>query len=449
MRKLLLLLVLAAIAGGAVFSWPRLEGEAPTITAPARVALGTGGARVEVEWADAQTGLRSVEAFLEVDTDARPLLTRSLHARAWPGALLAGAADRQTNERVEIALDPKTLAVPDGPATLVLRASDWAWSDFFAGNQAELRVPVVVDTAPPRIASDTGLTYATRGGSAVAVYRVSADTVRHGVRVGDAFFAGTTLADDREACIYALPIDVEPGTVPVVVATDEAGNEATVRLAVRVKDVSFPTVPISLSQRFLDNVAAEFGDGGDAVATFRRVNEELRVTSEQTIRGAVGAPTPRRFRGAFEQMANSKVTSDFAELRHYTVDGQRVSQARHYGFDLASTAHAPITASNDGVVVFAGPNGIYGNLVMLDHGLGVTSLYGHLSSIDVAVGDDVLKGRELGRSGATGLAGGDHLHFAILVGATYVDPREWWDAKWVREHVDALIAPDALASTGP
>ena len=86
-------------------------------------------------------------------------------------------------------------------------------------------------------------------------------------------------------------------------------------------------------------------------------------------------------------------------------------------------------------MIFAGDNGIYGTLVMIDHGLGVTTLYGHLSSLAVAVGDRVEKGQTLGRSGATGLAGGDHLHFAVLVGRTYVDPVEWWDAKWLEEHV--------------
>ena len=60
--------------------------------------------------------------------------------------------------------------------------------------------------------------------------------------------------------------------------------------------------------------------------------------------------------------------------------------------------------------------------MVLDHGLGVASLYGHLASFDVGEGDDVEKGQVLGRSGATGLAGGDHLHFAILVGDTYVEP---------------------------
>jgi len=91
--------------------------------------------------------------------------------------------------------------------------------------------------------------------------------------------------------------------------------------------------------------------------------------------------------------------------------------------------------------VFAGDLGIYGNCVVLDHGLGLASLYGHLASFAVAEGDRVEKGQVLGRSGSTGLAGGDHLHFAIVLGGTYVEPKEWWDPKWVREKVDSQLAP--------
>ncbi|MEN8183163.1 MAG: M23 family metallopeptidase, partial [Myxococcota bacterium] len=131
--------------------------------------------------------------------------------------------------------------------------------------------------------------------------------------------------------------------------------------------------------------------------------------------------------------------SRFAEERTYLVEGREVSKAIHYGYDLASLSHAAIVAANRGRVLFAGDLGIYGQTVILDHGGGLTSLYGHLSDIDVAEGDLLEKGEELGRSGTTGLAGGDHLHFAVQVGGVYVDPLEWWDGKWVREHVEAKL----------
>ena len=133
------------------------------------------------------------------------------------------------------------------------------------------------------------------------------------------------------------------------------------------------------------------------------------------------------------------MTSRFGERRRYLVGGEPVSEATHYGYDLASTRAAPVTAAAAGRVAFADDLGIYGKCVLVDHGLGVATLYGHLSRIDVEPGARVEQGARLGTTGATGLAGGDHLHFAVLVGGTYVDPLEWWDPKWFASNVKARL----------
>ena len=173
----------------------------------------------------------------------------------------------------------------------------------------------------------------------------------------------------------------------------------------------------------------------------------MRAADEAHVREILAKTAPEPlWNGPFQQWANSQVTSRFAEHRIYFVGEKQVSEAIHYGYDLATLAGAPVTASNAGRVLFAGDLGIYGNCVVLDHGLGLASLYGHLASFAVAEGDAVAKGQVLGRSGATGLAGGDHLHFAILVGGTYVEPKEWWDPKWVREKVDSQLAPAPAAA---
>lgn len=444
MLRFVVVLVLVAVVAAAVFAWPRLEGDAPGLEGPTEVVLGSTGASVEVAWRDAGTGLRRVEASIEQGGER----TVALHEREFEGSALTGAAAPEHEATAALALDAKALGLEDGPAELVLRARDFSWADSFAGNAAELRIPVTVDTKPPRISVESGLTYIRRGGSAAAVYRVDGDAARSGARVGEAWFPGTRLEDGRHIAVFAIPIDAEPDPAVEVVAIDEAGNEAVTGFDVRVRERKFAEITIALPQRFLDRVAVRLGESADMteptpLATFQRVNTQLRQRNEATIASAIGEPTAKQWSGAFAQMRNSSVTSDFAELRHYTFRGERVSRARHYGYDLASTAKAPITASNAGTVIWAEDNGIYGTLVLIDHGLGITTLYGHLSSLDVAVGDRVEKGQQLGRSGATGLAGGDHLHFAVLVGKTYVDPVEWWDPKWVREHVDARLGPAA------
>ena len=144
------------------------------------------------------------------------------------------------------------------------------------------------------------------------------------------------------------------------------------------------------------------------------------------------------------QPRNTKVFSNFAETRTYVYDGKTVDTQVHFGFDLASTKHSPVPAANAGQVAFTGPLTIYGNTVIVDHGLGLQTLYAHLSSIDVKVGDAITKGQSLGRTGTTGLATGDHLHFEVLVSGVSVTPIEWWDGKWIRDRVNKPLKEAGL-----
>jgi murein DD-endopeptidase MepM/ murein hydrolase activator NlpD len=82
--------------------------------------------------------------------------------------------------------------------------------------------------------------------------------------------------------------------------------------------------------------------------------------------------------------------------------------------------------------------------VVLDHGCGLMSLYAHMSSIGVEEGQQVSRGDVLGRSGETGRAGGDHLHYSMLVHGVQVDPLEWWDGRWIRDHVAAKLGAEAF-----
>lgn len=452
-RWFLVLFLLAVVVAVGVGAWPRMEGDAPVLTGPESIELSAVGGQFEVSWEDTGTGLRSVEAYLDLGSgdessgEADKARRIELYANQWRGNTLNGPARPTPSERFTLDLDADKLGLPDGSATLVLNARDWSWSDGFDGNFAELRIPVAVDRQPPSLSVVSGLTYIRRGGAAAVVYRVDADAARSGVRVGDAWFPGVRTSDGGQIAVFAIPIDAPRDPEVEVVAVDAFGNEATARFDVRVQERKFQEISIALSQAFLDRVATRLGEENKMLestplATFQKVNSELRERNEAVIQNAIGEPVSRQWSGSFVQMRNSSVTSQFAELRHYSSNGQRASIARHYGYDLASTAHAAITASNSGTVIFAGDNGIYGTLVLIDHGLGITTLYGHLSSLAVGVGDRVEKNQELGRSGATGLAGGDHLHFAVLVGKTYVDPIEWWDAKWIKEHIEARMVAD-------
>jgi len=169
---------------------------------------------------------------------------------------------------------------------------------------------------------------------------------------------------------------------------------------------------------------------------FLTINGDLRRKNADTITALAATSQPKMlWTEAFAQMGNSQVESRFADRRTYFFEDKEIDRQVHLGFDLASVQQAPVHASNAGVIVFADFLGIYGNCVIIDHGLGVQSLYAHLSSIGTKVGDTVTKGQELGRTGATGLAGGDHLHFTILLQGVPVNPVEWWDQHWLEDRV--------------
>ena len=174
----------------------------------------------------------------------------------------------------------------------------------------------------------------------------------------------------------------------------------------------------------------------DLPQTFVKINSELRRQNAQTIADLAKKTAPQMmWKTPFEPLTNAAVEAKFADFRTYTYMGKEIDRQVHLGFDLAVTQQVPIKAAQTGVVVHAAYLGIYGNCVIIDHGLGVQTLYGHLSSIGVKVGDKVEKGQVVGRSGMTGLAAGDHLHFTVLVNGTAVNPVEWWDPKWMQDRV--------------
>jgi murein DD-endopeptidase MepM/ murein hydrolase activator NlpD len=178
----------------------------------------------------------------------------------------------------------------------------------------------------------------------------------------------------------------------------------------------------------------------EMLAAFLRINGELRRLNTQQIAALALKTSPQRlWHDTFVQLGNSQVEASFADHRTYVYKGKEVDQQTHLGFDLAVTAHVPVAAANSGTVLNASWLGIYGNCVIIDHGMGVQSLYGHLMSFDVKVGDTVTRGQTVGRSDSTGLAGGDHLHFTLLVGGRMVNPVEWWDPHWIADRVERKL----------
>ncbi len=442
-RGLLGLAGVVLAAAFAYYAMGRLEGVAPTVLAPEKIVVGASGDRITLHVQDDGTGLRQFSARL-----LHAAGSQSLFEEYYPGDLLTGGVPDARAREVSLELDVAGIGLPDGPGTLVVSVRDWSWRGGLEGNRTQLSIPLTIDLRPPQLNVVSGLTYVYRGGSAAAVYRAAEDAVAHGVRVGDARFFGhphPSGEPDLRVALFSIPVDAADEPEVVVFGVDAAGNVGEKPFRAHVLERVFGTSKIKIDPEFVSRVAAPLAeanglDRNTPAEIFRAVNETLRASDEAAIRRALAQPSPAPlFEGGFDQLRGSKVMSRFAEERTYILEGQSISQARHYGFDLASTRNAPITAAAGGQIAYAGSLGIYGNCVIIDHGMGLASVYGHLADLEVEVGESVGQGDRLGHSGTTGLAAGDHLHFAILVGEHYVDPLEWWDPRWVHSHVQVRL----------
>ena len=311
---------------------------------------------------------------------------------------------------------------------------------------------VQVRLEPPKTLVLSRLHYVNLGGAEFVVYRATPADVESGVRVGDRTYPGfpATAVGIRtdpamRVAFFALSYDEDVNTSISVFARDPAGNLAVTALDHQAFPKPFSRSTIAIDSwvgRVVPTVIARTPEmklssaPDDIVQSFLRINGDLRRRNAQTIAELASKTAPdMMWKEPFQPLTNAAVEAKFADFRTYTYMGKEIYREMHLGFDLAVTTQVPIAAAQRGVVVHAAYLGIFGNCVIIDHGLGVQTRYGHLSSIGVKPGDKVDKGQEIGRSGMTGLAAGDHLHFTVLVGGVPVNPVEWWDTKWMQDRV--------------
>jgi hypothetical protein len=360
-------------------------------------------------------------------------------------------------QRLTVTVDAKALGLGEGPATLEIRADDSFWRPIRRGDRPVVSHPVTVDLTPPTVEVLAATQYLAQGGGGLVLFRAR-DTARVGVNVGGIFFPAYPVSPDAGvlAGLVAIPYDF-PTTSPVAVAAqDEAGNSTTRAVPVEIKPRSFPRDTIELSEAFLARKLPELLPDRGQIAldqllpAFLTVNRDQRKAADTTRRQIATRTEPRPlWQGAFIQPRNTKVFSNFAETRTYRYQGQVVDTQVHYGYDLASLRQSPVPAGNSGVVAWIGPLSLYGNTIVIDHGMGLQTLYAHLSSIEVKPGDRVIKGQAIGRTGSTGLATGDHLHYEVLIHGIPVTPLEWWDSKWIRDHIDKPLRDAKVPSLEP
>jgi hypothetical protein len=420
----------------------------PVVTVPTAVTLVGQATPVTVHVKD-KRGLRSLRAWVE---------------QGGARYAVGQAADPQQRKDVDWKFTAGLQTAPqlkDGPARLVVEAV----SNDVLRRTGRWQAEVTVVTRPPSVAVDTDQHYLYLGMAELVTFNVSGNYTDAGVRVGDETFRAWPMPGGKPGLfsLFAFAWNMTPDTVPLVYATNGPGNEATGTMVVEFPKKEQPHYTVhdlQVSDAFLNKVVNELdpNGSGDPVARFVKINNEMRKANNQTLFD-LRTKTADHFlwTQVFQRQPHTQNESTFADVRNYYYHGQKIDQQVHLGYDLASTQHVGVEASNDGRVVYAAPLGIYGNCVVLDHGYGLMTLYGHMSHIDVHEGDMVKKGQVMGQSGMTGMAAGDHIHFSMLLDGVQIDPKEWWDPHWIEDHVarrvpmefSAGAAASAPAQTRP
>ena len=428
---LVVLLLLPGVAGGVL--WVMSAHSTLTFDpAPASIGMAT---PVNIRIVNAH-GVRSITARIEQDGNSSMLdqVTR-------PAARLGFWRVHAPAEAYHfVAGKDRAPALKEGKARVIVETR----SNDLRGITDTITADVDVILKPPSVSTDGFQHYINQGGSELAIFTPQGSWQEAGVRVGSADFRSFPAPGDahQRLSLFAYSWDTAPGTVPIVFARNSAGTEATARFWFKVFPKKFRSRDLPIDDAFLEKVdnQIEPGGSGDLLSRFLKINGETRRANNKTL-ADLRLKTADHFlwTQAFLQLANSQVESAFADVRTYIYKGKKVDQQVHLGFDLATVQHGPVLAANDGQVIWAAPLGIYGNCIVLDHGYGLQSIYGHLSQIAVKEGAMVARGQEMGKSGSTGLAGGDHLHFSMQVDGVQVNPIEWWDEHWITDHVRGRV----------
>jgi murein DD-endopeptidase MepM/ murein hydrolase activator NlpD len=441
-KKIWLILLSLIIIGLFVFGRIYLfEGKIPSASLDEISTSMGNNTKIFIPVADEGRGLKEVHLYLNAGEREIFLEKKIFNSKGF---------FKGTNENsyeINIDFNPRELGLADSMATLRLLVRDSSFRSFFKGNKLYLQKDVIIDTTPPNISLISRQHYITPGGAGLVCYKVSELDSKDGVMVGEEFFPGYSgFVKDPHYKIAFFALDhISENNKPIyLVAVDKAGNEKKAGFPYYIRNASFKQDRINISDNFLAWKMPEFNvpvdDPDDLVKKFLYVNNEFRQQNSDELK-KVSENTKREklWDKGFMQMGGSAKRAGFADHRFYYYKNKKIDDAYHMGIDLASVSNAPVPAANNGIVAEVKSIGIYGLTVTIDHGFGLFSCYSHLSQANVKKGDMVEKGQVLGRTGTTGMAVGDHLHFGMFINKRFVDPIEWLDSNWIKNNITSKL----------
>ena len=337
--------------------------------------------------------------------------------------------------------------------TLVIEVVDNSKWNFLDGNKIVETINVKIDTKKPIANVLRNSRYIQRGGSAVLVAKIKDENLKEASIVFNdkkKFALTPFYKEDYYVALVAWPMDISSFDRVNLVVTDKANNKTITKVPFYIQKKNYKNDKINLSKTFINNVSANVLEQSfEAIPSsvediFIYSNTVLRdkniKTMEQSVLKNSSDDRIDSFNiNAFKRLRGSKTVAGYGDRRHYYLDGKKINEAWHLGIDWASVKKAAVRVSNPGKVIFKNYLGLYGNSIIIDHGMGLATLYAHTSSQQVEVGEFVKKNKKIGNTGSTGAVFGDHLHFGVLIQGVEVNPIEWMDKNWIKLRITNIL----------
>ncbi|MDD2448505.1 MAG: M23 family metallopeptidase [Sulfurimonas sp.] len=432
-----LILALIVLAGIYVYSSSLFERETPNIT------MQTNGywnlkSSLNIEIDDA-SGIKSYSVVIKTKDEQSTLHHEQLMV---------------AKKQIQLEVEPPRSAygMKDRSIKVIVEANDASKWNFFKGNKIVKEFELIVDKKRPELSIISHSYKITKGGSALVIFKISDENLKEfyiETNFGKKFIPQPFYKEGYYISLLAWPV-TEQSFKATIVAQDFASNESKSYVPLYIQDKKYRVSNIKLSDNFLKGKIAELAEefvetGGisDPITQFKLINEDVRFKNEKLIHeitSKVSTEMISDFKiNEMYPLKNAQVVATFGDHRKYSYNNEHISESYHLGLDMASNAHAEIRPQNGGDVVFADHNGIYGQMPIISHGLGLYTLYGHCSSVKVSAGDRTEVKQNIANTGKTGYAMGDHLHFGVLVQGIEVRPAEWMDREWMKLNIQDVI----------
>jgi len=291
------------------------------------------------------------------------------------------------------------------------------------------------------------MNYINQGGTGFVAYQPSKPLSSTGVYINNYLSpAHAILIDNKPSYItyFALPMNASKTTTRIMVfARDEAGNETNMAVPCVIKEKKFRSDKMNLSENFLQQKMPEFQamfpqlQGKTPLEIFTYVNTQMRNDNFSTIQKICQKSANKElWEGTFLRMKDGAPMALFGDKRSYVYNGKVVGESIHTGVDLASNARSPIEATNKGIIVFTGALGIYGNTVIIDHGLGMSAFMDISRLLILLSGKTWPKAKKLDFPECQASREEIICILASSLADNLLTLKEWWDPHWIKDNIN-------------